>query len=183
MTQQEKNRTILKEIRSTVVTFIVTFAAVFLFVHFIAAPVQVIGSSMYPGLQDGDFGFADIIGRKMNGIERGDIVIINREEDKYLVKRAIGLPGDTVSCENGVVLVNGEEIAEDWLDADYRASYGDSFNEDFPAVTLGEDEYFVMGDNRVNSRDSRVYGAFTAEQIYAKGVFVVYPLSHFGIRR
>ena len=182
--KKKRKLTLLGEIVDTLVTFAVTFLVVYFVVTYLFTPVKVIGNSMVPNLKDGDFGFANTVARNTVGVKRGDIVIIYLDDkNSYLIKRLIGVPGDTVEMKDGTLYVNGEAVEEDYLDAEYAAQFGDEFFEDIEEVQLGENEYYVLGDNRVNSRDSRYYGPFTKEQIRAKSVFIVYPLSSFGVKK
>ncbi len=160
----------------------VCMAIVLVIANYVIRPVQVIGSSMYPTLEDKEFGFSNLIGLRTDGVERFDIVVIYVDpKEKYLVKRVVGMPGETISYSGGKLYINGEEMAEDFLDAEYRASFGVDFMEDMAPVTLGEDEYFCLGDNRPHSSDSRVYGPFKREQLRSKGVLVVFPFNKMGI--
>lgn len=161
---------------------LICMAVVFLLVQFIVRPIQVKGSSMYPTLHDGSLGFSNILGFRLSGIERFDIVIVYLDEkDEYLVKRVIGLPGETVSYSGGQLYINGEAVAEDFLDEDYVASYNGYFMSDVDEITLGEDEYYCLGDNRPHSSDSRTYGPFQKSDILSKGVFIFLPFSDFGV--
>ena len=142
-------------------------------INFIAIPVKVDGSSMYPNLKNGDFGFSGIF-TKWFGIERFDVVVIDSSKlENRLVKRVIGLPNETVEFKDNVLYIDGVVVDEPFLNDDV-------FTEDLKVV-LGEDEYFMMGDNREVSRDSRYYGPFSAEDIMAKGVLTLWPLSSIGI--
>ena len=184
MKKKKGKPTLLGEIVDTLVTFGATFLIVYFIVTYLFTPVRVIGHSMVPGLNDGDFGFANTIARNTVGVKRGDIVIIYLDDsNSYLIKRLIGVPGDTVEMKDGTLYINGEAIEEDYLDEEYTAQYGDAFFADIEEVCLGENEYYVLGDNRINSRDSRYYGPFTKEQIRAKSVFIVFPLSDFGLKK
>ena len=129
-----------------------------------------------------EFGFTNLLGLSLEGVNRGDIVIVS-EENEYWVKRVIALPNETIECRDGVVYIDGEALEEPYLDTAYVEDIKKNqgyFTSDFEPVTLGADEYFVMGDNRVVSADSRVVGPFTRDQIIGKGVFVLYPLDQIG---
>ncbi len=163
----------------------ICWVCVLLMVKFVLKPVQVVGSSMYPTLHDQAVGFSNQLGFNMSGAERFDVVIIYLEErNEYLVKRLIGLPGETVAYKDGQLLINGETVDEEFLDGEYVKTYeeeeGRLFTEDFGTVTLGENEYWCMGDNRPHSTDSRVYGAFDSSQVVCKGIFILWPLNQFG---
>ncbi len=151
-------------------------------VNFFIRPIRVDGSSMYPTLESDSFGIANVLGVKMGHLERFDIVVIYlSSENKYLVKRIVGLPGEEISYQNGTLYVNGEEVREEFFDREYISSWGDTFMADVKTVTLGENEYFCLGDNRPNSKDSRYYGPFKKDQIRCKGALILYPFSRFGL--
>lgn len=120
----------------------------------------VIGDSMNPTYVDGD----TVSICRLETPERGDIVILKstEEKDKYLIKRCIGLPGDTIQIIDGTVYINDKEYKEDYLyegNTDYTSGIAEE------PITLGDDEYFVLGDNRVVSKDSRYLGAIKQENI------------------
>ena len=179
--------------------FVISAIVILLFVNFVAHPVRVDGESMYPTLKDGEFGFTNVGGVLLNGVERGDIVVVTMEEEgqkTHWVKRVIGLPGDTVSCVNDVVYINGKVLDETkYIAPDYRQSLVDKFGyfnkvpnadntnvEDFEEVKLGDDEYYVMGDNRPYSKDSRYVGPVKKSQIFAKKMLVLLPISDIGVK-
>lgn len=139
---------------------------------------------MYPTLLDEERGFSSVISKYFD-IERFDIVVVEAENKDFWVKRVIGCPNDTIEMKNDVLFINGEEVQQDFLDIRYVADeiekYG-YFTEDFGPVTLKDNEYFLMGDNRHHSTDSRVVGPFTEEQISSVGVFVYYPLTQIGVK-
>ena len=192
-------RTLLEDILGFIKVFVVSAIVILLFVNFVAHPVRVDGRSMYPTLKDGEFGFTNVGGVLLNGVERGDIVVVTMEEEgqkTHWVKRVIGLPGDTVSCVNDVVYINGKVLDETkYIDPDYRQSLVDKFGyfnkvpnanntnvEDFEEVKLGDDEYYVMGDNRPYSKDSRYVGPVKKSQIFAKKMLVLLPISDIGVK-
>lgn len=154
-------------------------------VHAVFNPaVRVDGDSMYPTLHNNAIGFSNILTYRMQGLKRFDIAIIYVPEKKeYLVKRVIGLPGETIEYRQDQLLVNGEAVAEDFFDQDYKRSQSanGSFTQDFGPVTLADDEYFMLGDNRPYSSDSRWYGPFKKEQIKAKDVVVLFPFQQIGV--
>lgn len=162
-------------------TFIICFVCVFVITTFLAKPVRVDGRSMYPTLEDGEIGIMNVFSAKFQDIDRFDVVVVYNEEKKEnWVKRVIGLPGDTIYAKNDVVYVNGMAIDEPYLNSTYVKQIqnrGDMFTGDFDKVTLGDDEYFLMGDNRIVSHDSRKVGPFKREDIKGKGVMVIFPFT------
>ena len=196
---EDDERTLLEDILGFIKVFVVSAIVILLFVNFVAHPVRVDGRSMYPTLKDGEFGFTNVGGVLLNGVERGDIVVVTMEEEgqkTHGVKRVLGLPGDTVSCVNDVVYINGKVLDETkYIDPDYRQSLVDKFGYfnkvpdadntnvvDFEEVKLKDDEYYVMGDNRPYSKDSRYVGPVKKSQIFAKKMLVLLPISDIGVK-
>lgn len=130
---------------------------------FVLERVCVIGESMYPTLYDGD----NLIMYKLCGFKRGDIVCA-KIDDKEVIKRIVGMPGEEVRVKNGVVIINGYTYVENYL-GDNAKGFEGGVSEG--SIILGEDEYFLMGDNRNNSKDSREYGAVKRENIEGKIIF------------
>lgn len=196
---EDDERTLLEDILGFIKVFVVSAIIILLFVNFVAHPVRVDGRSMYPTLKNGEFGFTNVGGVLLNGVERGDIVVVTMEEDgqkTHWVKRVVGLPGDTVSCVNDVVYINGKVLDETkYIDPDYRQTLVDKFGYfnkvpnadntdvvDFEEVKLKDDEYYVMGDNRPYSKDSRYVGPVKKSQIFAKKMLVLLPISDIGVK-
>lgn len=196
---EDDERTLLEDILGFIKVFVVSAIVILLFVNFVAHPVRVDGRSMYPTLKNGEFGFTNVGGVLLNGVERGDIVVVTMKEEgqkTHWVKRVVGLPGDTVSCVNDVVYINGKVLDETkYIDPDYRQSLVDKFGYfnkvpnadntdvvDFEEVKLKDDEYYVMGDNRPYSKDSRYVGPVKKSQIFAKKMLVLLPISDIGVK-
>ena len=202
----EKATSKFKEIWSTVKTFLIALAATFLFVNFVAHPVTVVGSSMYPTLEDGEYGFTNIFSAKHGNIYRNDVVIVKMMEngqESLWVKRVIGLPGETIECIDDEIYINGVKIDEsEYIDQKHKQEMIEDFgffnqksytimqedgnviqeNRDWGPIHLAEDEYFVMGDNRPHSSDSRVdtVGPVKRSQIYGKSLLVLFPIDKMG---
>ena len=125
---------------------------------------------MKPTLNGGEL----MILSKVADIDRFDIVVIkmNKQGKKEeLIKRVIAMPGETISCEKGVIYVNGVKQEEE---------YSNGVTEDFDKIELADDKYFVMGDNRENSADSRLFGPFKKDQIAGQTEVVLLPFSKIG---
>jgi len=127
--------------------------------------------SMVPTLEVGDRLFVDKISYKLHDIERGDIVVFEApaqsQQEDDLIKRVIGLPGDTVEIKQGIVYVNDQPLDEPYEKEQPR--------NDFAKITVPANSYFMMGDNRNNSNDSRYWGFVTEEQVIGKALFRFFP--------
>lgn len=168
-----------KELLSWILMFAEAAAIVFLVTSFLFAPVLVAGASMRDTLADGELMFVSKLDYLIDQPQSGDVVICKYPgRSELFVKRLIGEPGDVISVQNNVVYRNGEALPESYL-TESRNSDGFSM---MPFI-LGENEYFVMGDNRDNSHDSRNYygydspAALTREQIIGHVRFILFPLS------
>jgi signal peptidase I len=150
---------------------------------FLFEPYLVEGSSMDPTLHDGDRLFVNKTLKFIGEIDKGDIVIIDgKEENIRYVKRVIGLPGDKVSAQDGKVYVNGTVIEEPYLDSNEEEaeSIGIDLTDDFEEIEVPNGSYFVMGDNRLNSMDSRNgLGLIEKDRILGKSEFIFFPFDHF----
>lgn len=155
----------MKKILKELVPYIVILVVVVLIRTFIVTPIIVDGDSMSPTLTDGEM----MLLNKLGSIERNDIVVINNEEG-YIIKRVIALPGESIECRDGVIYINDEKYDDNFA----------SKTDDFVKQFLNDDEYFVMGDNRLVSMDSRVFGAVPKEEILGTTNFVIYPFNKFG---
>ena len=157
----------MKLLRSLIPYIIIIVVVVFIRT-FIVTPVKVDGTSMYPTL-DGD---EIMLLNKLGHIDRFDIVVIHlNDEEGNLIKRVIGLPGETVEIRDNKIYVNDELLEDSY-------GYGTTYNID--PVTLSEDEYFVLGDNRIISLDSRVFGKINRSEIKGTTNFIMYPFSKIG---
>jgi signal peptidase I len=145
---------------------------------FIYQPVQVEGTSMMPTLVDRERIFINKFTYRLGleKIERGDMVVFWAPEDprKSYIKRVIGLPGDVVWIDRGLVYVNGSPLREDYVPEAYRD------HQSCPPVRVLPDHYYVLGDHRSSSNDSRVWGPVPRENIYGKAVFVYWPPEKIG---
>jgi signal peptidase I len=145
---------------------------------FIYQPVKVEGTSMMPALQDQERIFINKFTYRfgIGNIQRGDTVVFWFPKDlsKSYIKRVIGLPGDLVEIDRGVVIVNGKPLIEDYVPEKYR-DY-----QSLPPQRIAAESYFVLGDHRSSSNDSRAWGSVPRQNIYGKAVFVYWPLDQMG---
>jgi signal peptidase I len=136
---------------------------------------------MMPSLYDQERLFINQFSYKfgLGKIQRGDTVVFYypRETSESYIKRVIGLPGDTVSVDDGYVIVNGKKLQENYVPPEYRD------DRSYPTTVVPPNEYFVLGDHRVSSNDSRAWGFVPRSYIYGKAVFVFWPLNRIGAVR
>ncbi len=166
----------MKKILSEILQFILIAVFIVLPIRlFIAQPFVVSGQSMYPTFHDGDYLIVDQITYYLEDPERGSVAIFKYPYDtsKYFIKRIIGLPGETVVITNGVVTILNEEHPDGFT---LDNSFVTEPQVDNLSTTLEEDEYFVMGDNRANSSDSRVWGALKKEYIVGRPFVRLLPV-------
>ena len=150
------------------VPYIIIIVIVVFVRTFIITPVKVNGNSMYPTLRGNEI----MLLNKLGNIERFDIVVIKLDDyDEELIKRIIGLPGETVEIKNNEVYINDELLEDEY-------GYGVTYNID--PITLGDDEYFVLGDNRIISLDSRSFGTVKRNEIKGTTNFIMYPFGKIG---
>jgi len=151
-----------------------------LVILFLYRPVKVEGTSMMPTLLDQERLFINQFSYKfgLGDIKRGDTVVFwypdDQTETVSYIKRVIGLPGDLVEVKDGYVLVNGKQLEENYVPLEYRD------DRPYPPTVVPANKYFVLGDHRVSSNDSRAWGFVPRDYIYGKAVFVFWPLEHLG---
>lgn len=158
----------------------VIIIVVLLFKHYIVAPIRVVGPSMKDTLQDGDIMLLNKITYRFKNINRFDIVVVNyKEESKPIIKRVIGLPGDKVEVRKNKLYINDSEYDEFYLASGTNT---DSFdlNSLFGEETIPEGYYFVMGDNREESKDSRTIGFIKKSNIIGKASLTLFPFDRIG---
>src|SRR5882724_11450114 len=143
---------------------------------FFYQPVKVEGTSMAPSLSDQERIFINKFVYHVGVIGRGDVVVFwyPVDQTKSVIKRVIGLPGDLVQIKEGHVFINGEQLNEPYVPAEYL-----DFS-DYGPLRVKAGEYFVMGDHRISSNDSRMFGPVAAKYIYGKAVFAYWPMAQFG---
>lgn len=156
-------------------------ASVFLVIYiFLFRPFQVSGQSMFPTFRDQEYILTNLISLRLGPLHRGDVVVFKApppNTGKDFIKRVIGLPGDTVELKNGFVYVNGQKLDESVYLASSVRSYGGAFLANDQLITVPQGYYFVMGDNRPESSDSREWGYVSQSEMIGKSFFVYWPVS------
>ena len=152
--------------------YIIIIIVVIIIRTFIFTPVVVNGPSMMNTLHNGDVMILDKIGMKIGGIKRFDIVVIQTGKTK-IIKRVIGMPGETISYHDNKLYINGKEVSD---------NYSNEITYDFEEVKIPDGEYYVLGDNRTDSVDSRILGTITKNEILGHATFIIYPFNRFGSR-
>ncbi len=174
---------VMRELLSTAIYLLCVLGAVWFVITFVGQRTEVEGASMENTLHNGDNLIVDKLSYRFHDPERFDIIVFpfQYQDNTYYIKRIIGLPGETIQIkEDGSIYINGEKFTE---------SYGreviqpENIGRAEQPIELGEDEYFVMGDNRNNSSDSRtdVVGNIKREDIIGKAWLRIWPLSDFGV--
>lgn len=166
---EDKNENQAVKVLKGILPYLIILVVVVSIRVFIITPVIVSGESMVPKFDGGEVVLLNKLA-KNSSYERFDIVVLKHDNDR-IIKRVIGLPGETIACENGVIYINDRKIDEDF-------EHGKT--NDFKKVTLKDDEYFVLGDNRPNSLDSEELGPFKKDKILGKPVFVMWPFTKIG---
>lgn len=164
--ENEKDNKVFKFIKE-LVPYVIILVVVIIIRTYFFTPIMVSGPSMQPTLDGGEL---MILNKNNSEIKRFDIVVVDIDTED-IIKRVIAMPGETISCENGIIYVNGKKQEEE---------YSKGITADFPKETLEDDEYFVMGDNRENSLDSRKIGPIKAEKIKGVTSLVLFPFNKIG---
>ncbi len=173
---QQAGSRIFLELRSWFRDILFAFATAIFIVIFVIQPVKVEGTSMQPRLVDQERIFVNRFIYHFTDIHRGDVVVFwyPRDRSKSFIKRVVAIPGDTIEIRYGSVYVNGVKVQEPYLKPDYRD------HESFRREVVPYDKYFVLGDHRNSSNDSRNWGFVPRELIYGKAVFSYWPMSRVG---
>lgn len=187
MQDENKKVKLIKEILGNVLFLAIVVGGTFLLITYVGQRTKVSGRSMEPTLNDGDNLIADKITYRFRNPERFDIIVFpveNGSEDaqnSYYIKRIIGMPGETVYIdEAGVIYIDGEVLTEGYGKEVIASTHRGLAESE---ITLSEDEYFVLGDNRNNSEDSRspIVGNIKRERIVGRAWLRFWPLQNFGI--
>lgn len=160
----------LKKTVKELIPYIIIIIVVLLVKKFIFTPVIVNGKSMMTTLHENDIMILDKLGMRLNGIKRFDIVVIQTERGK-IIKRVIGLPGETIQYKDNILYINGKEIED---------PYPSTETNDIQLQEIPEGMYFVLGDNRGDSLDSEELGPFAKNKILGHATYIIYPFNRFG---
>lgn len=195
----KKLDSILNEIIDLLKSALVSVLVVIVLTNFVVMPIEVYGPSSLPTIREGQIGLSSIISLHFRSINRFEFVIFPHTDTTtttengiqnntiFLVKRVIGLPNETIEFKNDQLLVNGVVVDEPFLQnplANQFRQRGLLFTQNFGPITLGDDEIFVVGDNRRGSSDSRgILGPIRLDKVRAVGLFIVFPLENFGMVR
>jgi signal peptidase I len=155
---------------------VISIAVSAFIILFLYQPVKVEGTSMLPGLQDQERIFINKFVYRFEAIERGDVVVFRypRDPSKSYIKRVIGLPGESVLIERGQVYVNGQALPESYVPREYLDRHS------YRPVVVPPGCYYLLGDHRSMSSDSREFGPVDSQYIYGKAVFVYWPMEKVG---
>jgi len=164
------------EIRVWTRDLLIAIGLALVIIVFLYQPVKVEGTSMAPLLSDQERIFINKFVYRFEAIHRGDVVVFwyPLDRSKSFIKRVIALPGETVTIRQGVVMVNGVVVPEPYVPPQYEDV------SDYGPQRVPADSYFVMGDHRISSNDSRVFGPVPSQFIYGRAVFAYWPVDHFG---
>ncbi|MBI4079196.1 MAG: signal peptidase I [Candidatus Levybacteria bacterium] len=155
-------------------------ASVFLVIYiFFFRPFQVNGASMLPSFEDKEYVLTNIFILHFENPKVGDVVVFKSptEPDKDFIKRVIAIPGDTISLRSGEVYINSQKLDQSEYVPNYVQTSEGSFLAEGESITVPNDSYFVMGDNRLHSSDSRQWGFVKKSEIIGKSLFVYWPLN------
>ena len=157
-----------------ILSYVIVIIVVLLIKQFIVTPIRVNQSSMNNTLYDKDIMILDKISYRFKSINRFDIVVI-KKDNEYLIKRVVGLPGESIEYKDNKLYINDKLVEENFLHKetdDYKLE-----------KVIPNNYYFVVGDNRINSLDSRVIGLIKRDEILGKTNLVIFPFKHFGIKK
>lgn len=179
--KEEKEKSIFRELLGWIVYILVIIGLTYLIITYVGQRTSVSGHSMETTLSDGDNLIVDKISYRFTDPKRYDIIVFpyKYKENTYYIKRIIGLPGETVQVVDGYVYINGKLLESDIYGAEVMDESGIAYE----PITLGEDEYFVLGDNRNHSSDSRdpSVGVLTKEDLIGRAWVRIYPFDKMGV--
>ncbi len=163
----------IKEFLKDFIVYISIAVVVILTIKYVFSLEQVVGPSMEPNYKSGDLLFLNKISYRFKEPRLFDVVVIANDDTKYMIKRIIGLPGDTIEYKDNKLYINGEVTKEYFNISGVTKDFS---LEQFDYEVIPEGYYFVLGDNRENSKDSRVYGLISRKDIIGKVQFRIWPI-------
>lgn len=181
-----KEKGFLEKLKLHLIDFIqtlVVFGAIFALIFWqIAQPHKVSGNSMLPTLHDGEYILTDKVSYKIGQPKYGEIIVFKnpRDQSQDFVKRIIGIPSDIIQITNNKVLVNSQPVNEYYLSSQTKTE-ARNFSKEGGSYQIGEEQYYVLGDNREHSSDSREWGTITKAEIIGKVFFRYWPIQNFGL--
>lgn len=163
----------------TIVVSLAIFAVVYIFLF---QPHQVDGKSMEPNFHNGEYILTDKISYRLHSPNRGDVIVFHSPQDERVdfIKRIIGVPGDSIKVASGHIYLNGQKLTENYVNDPGQVLAGRFLREN-TEITVPSGEYFVMGDNRNHSSDSREWGLVSTGGIVGRAFFRYWPINEFGI--
>ena len=169
----------IKEFIIDLIKLLVVVVVILFLMIYIVSVTQVVGNSMYSTLEDGDVLILNKFKYRFFDIKRGDIISLENDDTKYLIKRVIGLPGDSISIKDNTLYINGEVYIENYLEEGL-------VYDDFELTSLGydvipDDMYLVLGDNRPDSVDSREIGLISKDDVIGKISLRIWPLNKLAV--
>ncbi|TSC87720.1 MAG: signal peptidase I [Microgenomates group bacterium Gr01-1014_7] len=179
-------KSFFENLSSHIIDFIqtfVVFGAIFALIYlFVAQFHKVSGQSMFPTMHNGDFLITEKISYRLGDPKHGQIVVLKnpREESQDFIKRIIAIPGDTIRLENNAIFLNGGLLNEPYLPPG-TPTRGESFLREGNTFTVPSNQYFVIGDNREHSSDSREFGPVGREKLIGRGLFRYWPPQSVGL--
>jgi signal peptidase I len=175
-TSESPHHMLRHEIRVWTRDLLIAIGLALVIIVFLYQPVKVEGTSMAPLLSDQERIFINKFVYRFEPIIRGDVVVFwyPLDRSKSFIKRVVGLPGEIVEIRHGIVYINGQVIPEPYVPPQYADV------SDYGPVKVPRGSYFVMGDHRISSNDSRVFGPVASQYIYGRAVFAYWPVDHFG---
>ena len=172
-----------KFIISFLETIVVALVISIVLYIFVMTPHEVIGNSMYPTYKNGEYLMANKISYRISDPQRGDVIIFEYQENQDFIKRIIALPGDTIMLKDGEFYINDFPLDESNYLSDAIYTNGGEYLKEGESKMIPQGQYFVSGDNRPQSSDSRTFGPVKEEDIKGKAWIVYFPFSEFRIVR
>jgi signal peptidase I len=170
-----------KTIYSLIETILVALVLAIVLYLFIMTPHEVVGNSMHPTYKNGEMLMANKITYRVSEPKRGDVIIFKFSDTQDFIKRIVGIPGDEVMIKDGKIYINNELLDESKYLQSSVITNGGSYLHEGQSITIQDNEYFVCGDNRTNSSDSREFGPITQDKIKGKAWIVYFPFTEFRI--